>query len=533
MKHASTLANSLWMARSYPAYLRFGRALRDPKRVQEQWLITQLRAHASSCIGSTMDFGSIESVVQYRRQVPLTDYAGIEQSVMRVRRGESNVLACGRVSHLAPTSGSTGARKLIPFTAGLQAAFDAAVGPWMIDLARQRPRLLGGPAYWAISPLADDDAEDRAPSAQPPVGFADDAEYLGGAASWLVRQVMAVPSSVRHVRETSAFWMLSLLALLRQRDLRLISVWHPSYLDLMLQAAELHWPALLEAIATGECDWVTALPADTRAVWLRTADPGRSRELQHVGPGDWTRWWERLQVVSCWGEQAAESGWRALTQRLPGVLVQAKGLLATEGVVTIPFAGTHLLAVTSHFFEFLDAAGSARGAHELERGAHYEVVLTNGGGLWRYRLGDLVECTGHVAATPSLRFLGRLGHVSDLRGEKLSEPFVAEVLRSLWPEVFRPRYAALRAHSSPEGAGYELLVSVDGDDQSAEILCARLEDALGANPHYALARRLGQLQRVRVVFVPAESELAVLSGLRGRLGGAKPQVLLGVSGANP
>ena len=155
--------------------------------------------------------------------------------------------------------------------------------------------------------------------------------------------------------------------------------------------------------------------------------PARARELDQIGPGDWPRWWPHLQVVSCWGDQAAAPGFRRLAARLPLTVVQAKGLLATEAVVTIPYAGTHPLAVTSHYFEFLDESGGLHGADALERGAHYDVVVTNGGGLWRYRLGDVVECTGHVLATPALRFVGRRARQSDLRGEKLSEVFVADV----------------------------------------------------------------------------------------------------------
>src|SRR5690606_26082493 len=138
-----------------------------------------------------------------------------------------------------------------------------------------------------------------------------------------------------------------------------------------------------------------------------------------------------------------------------------------------------------------DDAGEIRRAHELEVGRQYEVIVTNGGGLWRYRLGDVVECTGHLAATPTLRFLGRVGVVSDLRGEKLAEPFVAEALRSLW-EGRLPEVATLRAYERHGQAGYELLVSGDRGGAPDE-LALRLDRVLQANPHYALARRLGQL----------------------------------------
>jgi hypothetical protein len=401
-----------------------------------------------------------------------------------------------RVTHLAPTSGSSGARKLIPFTTGLQAGFSAAVGAWMNDLVRMRPGLLGGPSYWSVSPLT----EDMDAGGKVPVGFADDAEYLGGVQAWLVRRALAVPAELRHERDMEVFWRRTLTYLLARRDLRMISVWHPSFLELLLAAAERQWG---EACA-------------------EIRDSGRVAELRRLGPRAWAQWWPWLRVVSCWGDQAAEPGFLELQRKFPEVLVQAKGLLATEAVITIPWRGEYPLAVTSHFFEFINEAGDVRRAYELDVGKSYEVVVTNSGGLWRYRLGDVVECTGRVAATPTLRFLGRAGNVSDLCGEKLSEAFVGEVLRGLWPADERPAHTVLRAEES----GYVLEISGVANAGLVE----RIEAALSANPHYALARRLGQLACVRVIVAAENAVRDTLLNQRGRLGDLKPAVLVGRNG---
>ena len=530
MNAGATLANVLWLAKSSGAASRFAAALRDPRGAQTRWLATQLARHAPSDFGRRHDFAALASPAAFARRVPLSEYRDVAPSIARIRSGEGDVLACGRVTHLAPTSGSTGARKLIPFTASLQDGFRVAVSSWMIDLARQRPAMTGGPGYWSVSPLADN--EDDAPTATP-VGFADDADYLGGASAWLVRQAQAAPAALRHVREPADFWSLLLLALLRQRDLRLISIWHPSFFQVLVGAAEGCWPALLEAIATGACPWVQALPVEARAAWRIAPDPARADELRRLGAGRWVEWWPRLQILSCWGEQAAEAGWARLRQQLPNVLVQAKGLLATEAVVTIPLGNEKPLAVTSHFFEFIDDRGELLLAHELSRGAHYEVVVTNGGGLWRYRLGDMVECTGFVHRTPSLRFLGRNGRVSDLRGEKLSETFVGEALRSLWSDQPLPAYVALRASEHEGLAGYELLVSVDATSTSVTPLADRLEEVLRTNPNYALARRLGQLNALRVIPVELTHGADELNAQHGRMGDSKPQLLLRLGDASP
>ena len=97
----------------------------------------------------------------------------------------------------------------------------------------------------------------------------------------------------------------------------------------------------------------------------------------------------------------------AIDQEPDGVTVHYKtesGRFSARGdfaIVTIPFAGRHPLAIGSHFFEFIDANGCARLAHQLERGVDYTVVVTTGGGLYRYRLADRVSVDGWCAATPS------------------------------------------------------------------------------------------------------------------------------------
>ncbi len=521
MNTGPVLANTLWLASGLAGAMRFRSALADPAAAQQAWLRASLVRHAGSEFGRAHDFATIRSAADFARSVPLARYEDFEPYIARIATGERNVLACGPVSHLAPTSGSTGSRKLIPYTASLQSSFNAAIGPWTLDLVRQRPRIAGGPAYWSISPLA---AADGGQQSGVPTDFIDDADYLGGPRAWLVRQVMAVPSSVRFASDTASFWRLTLLALLRHCDLRVISIWHPSFIELLIDAAGPAWEDLIDAVRSGQNPWADALPQLHRAAWRAKPDPDRAKEVARIGATDWPAWWPELQVVSCWGEQAAEPGWNALVRRLPHVLVQAKGLLATECVVTIPLGSHRPLAVTSHYFEFIDDGGDVRAAHQLERGRRYEVVVTNGGGLWRYRLGDFVECTGHVGATPSLRFVGR-DRVSDLRGEKLSEAFVGDVLRELWTTDIRPAYATLRPRTSNGTAGYDLLVSEESHSSGAD-LSVRLDAALAANPHYALARRLGQLSPVTIVTVAADARLENLRTHLGRIGDAKPSVLL-------
>jgi hypothetical protein len=322
------------------------------------------------------------------------------------------------------------------------------------------------------------------------------------------------------------FRYLTLLCLLRARDLRLISVWHPSFLTLLFDALAPRWNDLLADIASGACSGADALPAKLRAVFASRPQPQRARELGRRNPSEPSGLWPELRVVSCWGDAQAALAVEALRRRLPRVTIQRKGLLATEGIVSIPFREFHPLAVTSHFFEFADANGGIWLGHELRQGETYSVIITTGAGLWRYALGDLVEVDGFVGKTPSLRFVGRGGRISDLCGEKLSEGFVGRAIEmALAAADYRTGFAMLAPEQDgTERSHYTLFVGGD----TPNTLAAHLDEALARNPHYEWCRRLGQLEAARVCTVGEDAyalfcRVAMAEG--ARLGEIKPRSL--------
>jgi hypothetical protein len=380
----------------------------------------------------------------------------------------------------------------------LKREFNAAIGPWILDLFRTQPALVCGPAYWSITPAFGFDTFEES---RVPIGFEDDAAYLGGWRKHLVQSVMAVPSALGKISDTESFRYATLLCLLRQRDLRLISVWHPSFLSLLLDGLPVHWDNLLRDVRTGEFTFqksisnrrnaeLTSKPLPTRANHLRSADPGRPETV-----------WPALRLISSWGDGPAEMPLRELRSRFPDVVVfQPKGLLASEACVTIPFQGRKPVAVRSHFFEFIDASGKLKRIHELCAGQTYEVVVTTGAGLWRYRLKDCVQVDGFLGHTPSLKFVGRSGNVSDLCGEKLSDGFVSEILQKAMAGTgeIRPRFVMLAPEKNGSDRHYVLYCEWDC---SIDIL--EIEKGLRANPHYDYCRRIGQLSALRLFRIKA------------------------------
>ena len=205
-------------------------------------------------------------------------------------------------------------------------------------------------------------------------------------------------------------------------------------------------------------------------------------------------------MISCWADGTAAAGAARLRAAFPGVLVQPKGLAATEGIVSLPFGprSEAVCAVASHFLEFEDVErpGDLRGAWELRAGRRYAVLLTTGGGLYRYRLGDTVRVTGFHRRAPCLAFEGRAGAWCDLAGEKLHAAHVEDALAAAARHFgIRFAFAVAAPRAIGEATGYALYARCEeGVEPETEAFAAFLDERLcEANFHYRHARGLGQL----------------------------------------
>ncbi|MGD1080924.1 MAG: GH3 auxin-responsive promoter family protein [Candidatus Sulfotelmatobacter sp.] len=525
----AALANSLWWLASRRSHAAFFTALQDPDAAQEQVLRSFLRKNSCTVFCREHGLSERSNAADFAYRVPIRDYDELRPWIDRIQRGETRVLTAEPVRRLVPTSGSTAPRKLIPYTASMHSQLNQAISPWIFDIYRTYPQALLGVAYWSISPVCTDQLQ-FAEDSSIPIGFADDAEYLGSWRKFLIDAGMAVPSELKHIASVEDWRYITSLLLLRQRDLSLVSVWHPSFFSLLMQTIRDHWVQLLSDIYSGNCAVAKRLPsAASRAIRFRP-DPRRSKELGSGGPPKIDQLWPKLKVLSCWTDGHAAAAAAELAQSLGAVVIQPKGLIATEGFISIPFGGQHPLAIRSHYLEFEDAAGLVRRPSELQQDYEYNVVLTTGGGLWRYRLDDHVVVDGMLGRTPSIRFVGKSAHLSDHVGEKLSDGFVASVFLNLFERGQTwPSFAMLAPDRDTTELRYTLYINADATEE----MRTKLDGLLSANPHYAYCRRLGQLCPPRLFRVSDDAYSAYCQRLQAmgkRLGEIKPVGLSSLDG---
>ncbi len=547
---ATGLVQSIWMGTCLGGAMELRRAANgNLARVQNRVLLELLQNASQTDFGRQHDFTTIGSAEEFCARVKVHDYDDLKPYIDLIAAGKERVLTGDPVRMFEETSGTSGPNRLIPYTDGLQRAFNRALHPWLFDLFSHFGSLWGGPAYWVVSPRS---AEKRTTTGGVPIGFAADSDYFGAWAKPLISLVTVVPEEAAGLSNPAVWKYVTLLCLLRQPQMRLISLWNPTLFTALLSQCGEWVKSLAGDLENGTCRpaFLSASELNDPVLRLYSGKPLPGRGKQFIDAvkllvsddrAGFTRLlWPKMALISSWSEAEAGAGAEYLRGFFPDAAFQTKGLLATEGSVTIPMVGAPapVLAARSAFFEFEEGeagSGRIRLAHELVTGQRYRVLMTTAGGLYRYRLHDIVEMRGWWRNLPCLAFIGKEAFVSDLVGEKLSSAQVKEAVARLAAD-FTGSWLAPEKPELPVLPYYCLFLAFDAGRCKVDEVCCRqlaglLDAAFCENIHYRWAREAGQLAPVKVIAIKADGEAANeirlqrQAGLGRTLSTAKPGVL--------
>jgi hypothetical protein len=457
-----------------PAARRFHRALHQPELAQklvQQDICDRLLA---SQYGKSLGICSIADW----HKVPVVHYEDLEPWMFNAGLTPEPILFYEK------TSGSSGAAKRIPYTRSLRGSFNHMFCVWAQDLIQHGPRFTTGTLYACISPqLSEPDTGEM-------TTLQDDSEYLDKWLQWLLRPFLVLPNGLHQLQNAESFKHQLCRALLQSERLESISIWSPTFLQVHLNYIQEHRTRLQQELQ-------------------HRMTPKRLRLLAEPAL-PWTQLWPNLKLISCWDSTNAADQADGLRSQFPGVLVQGKGLLATEAPITIPLlpAQGYVPVLDEVFLEFEDDAGSLHWLHELNLGQCYTILLSQKGGLYRYRLGDRVRVTHWYCNTPCLEFLGRSHAVSDLVGEKLHETFVQQVLNGL--NLPTNHFKSLVPVANPP----HYLLLLDQATESPEAIAHQLDNGLLHSHHYRQARLIGQLLPPQVSISAQIPEILALQSIR-------------------
>lgn len=535
------LLNRIWFLYLATQSILWKKKMKSAAQTQEKYLLTLLRKNTQTRFGREHLFWMIESISAFQKLVPVRGYDEYSTYIEDIEKGMMGVLTKDAVKHFGVSSGSTKASKLIPYTPALIKEFRKGINPWLWHLFKDNPKVLRGRSYWSITPVGH---ELKYSTGGIPIGFQDERIYFDAFSRWILSKLLVVPSLVSTITDFDSFRYVTVLFLLKEKRLTWLSIWNPTFIMLCLEPIEKHMPQLIKDIKHGTLSINLEAKVSKELLRYLKPDASRAKELESlyevwqgkvgtISKGRTTFFeelWPDLTLISTWAHGEAGGSVITLQSYFPHATVQPKGLIATEAFVSFPI-GNKLAALScdSHFFEFLDQQGKLHLLHQLQIGKIYSVIVTTGGGFYRYQLHDLVKVEGYIGDCPLVSFLGREDKVVDMCGEKLNETFVKQIVSDVFSECgCSPTFWMMAPeHIGSLSVSYKLFIQGGVYDHSIlHRLAHALEEKLKKNYHYNYCRNLNQLKPCNVFVIdaslkPDEVYLQTCTKLGQRLGDIK------------
>ena len=334
-----------------------------------------------------------------------------------------------------------------------------------------------------------------------------------------VKRMYVRPPETAHVKDGATKYYVT-MRFAASASVSLISTANPSTILAIARVGETHHEELIRDVRDGTVTFFEEPDAEVAEALRRrvSPDPEGARRLEAVRrrtgkllPRDI---WPHLSMLACWKGGTLVNYLTRFEEYFGNAAVHEIGLVASEGRMSVPLSllsDAAALDVTSNFYEFIPAedadaeAPDALLAHELEEGRQYSIVLTNAGGLYRYKINDLVRVAGFYRRAPLIEFMNKGSGFSSITGEKLSEHQAVLAMRQACGGTRNvvDTFTLSAAWDHPPFYHVVLEEGVLADGEGTQLL-DRLDTALCAlNVEYESKRHTGRLGPLRLVKLPA------------------------------
>lgn len=483
------LTQRAFKALSYGVYRHFNQALTSPARAQQQVLERICSDIAETQYGKHYQLSAKANYEDFSNKIPIVDYEGLSPWLEQTEC-QQKVLTKEKIDFFEYTSGSTGNKKAIPYTKQLRRSFARSFQLEAYDLLDNRLQLNSLKIFMSISPLI---------SHIPQANIKEDSDYLNGALQWLIKPFLINQPNIRQLHNSDDFRFILALTLLAEENLEIISIWSPSYLLILLQVIEQRFEEMLGYLKKERFSYQQVL------ITLPLLSKKRHQYLHELKKAFHCKLiWPDLKLISCWSAGTSKRSKEQLALLFPDTLIQGKGLLATEGPLTIPLvkANGYVPMLQDIFFEFDDGRQNILRLEDLRIDEEYDIIISQRAGLYRYRMGDRIRVSHFYEQTPCLEFTGRAKQTSDLVGEKLNERFVINVFNQ--EPCSNTKFLLLVPTFLSTGQGKYFLLT---DNPHLALHAPLLDMMLSTNFHYHNARKMLQLLELEIIY---HSQMAAL-----------------------
>ncbi|MFA6174256.1 MAG: GH3 auxin-responsive promoter family protein, partial [Kiritimatiellales bacterium] len=522
----NVLLSSLIRARGFLPGRQTERDSGRPAPVQHDVLLHILRKNAHTEYGKRYGFSELRGAKDFAAQVPVVEYGDIEADVERIKQGRTNILTAEPTIMFSLTSGTSANPKFIPITRSGQNRTKQLMTQWFCRALRDHPALFDKGVFDITGAAIEGYCECGIP-------YGSASGMIHTTLPRIMKSTFCTPPEAPEIAD----YELRYYALARAayaKELSFIGTPNPLTLTKFAETGARHAESIVRCVHNGwfsesiknECDYTSnGVPLSLKPVMR----PDRNRAgflakiLAETGALKPRDCWPDLALIGCWlgGSIGFHAG--ALTEAYGNIPQRDLGYMASEGSITLPVAdatSAGFLALRNHYYEFIPLSENgtrspvALGAHELESGRCYKILLTNENGLYRYDINDIVRAEGFYNRAPVISFVRKSGAMTNIAGEKLHLNHLLLAIRSLHSR-FALEIRLFRAAPDISAQRYEVFLDIQRELSEAflrDTVLPALDDSLcGCNIEYAAKRKSGRLHPPRIHLMNADWEHAARS----------------------
>ncbi len=434
-KNANLITFALsWVGRKNKKIL--DKAAKNCAKAEEATLRSILEYAKGSEWGKAHNFDEILSAKSadelfslYQKNVPPQDYEDLRPFIERHKNGEENILFPGKPMMYATTSGTTKEPKWIPITNEYyQNIFSKMSKLWLYTFIMHRPKTFWGKCVSIVGKSIE--------------GYAPDGTVCGSVSGVtqrdcpeFIKGLYSAPSEVFAIKDYTARYY-SLMRTGIEQNVSLLITANPSTIIELQKNVDAYLDDYINDIEHGTLSSKMNIEPENRAALEARykPNPKRAAELKALkekyGRILPKHYWPNLQLVTTWHCGNTSVYRDKYKDFFPEqTLDQEFGYFASECRAGLVMNGGDdtVLFPHNHYFEFVEAESVESESpkflqlHELQKGKRYIPYITTYGGLYRYNMNDLVECSGAYGTIPTIRFIQKINGIVSMTGEKLSE----------------------------------------------------------------------------------------------------------------
>jgi hypothetical protein len=475
--------NQMIRAATWPAFRQLKRATADPKRAQARvWTEVRGVLDKSSYWGAQARGRKLEDF-------PISDFETYRAALDQMQSQRISALSGEEIIYWAESGGTSGPAKLFPLTDRYRRQFQRTMGPYLHANATRFPGFADKPVIYLASVLPQ-----RKSPAGIDIGYISIFNYRHIPAP--LKKLYVFPLDVFTNSETFREWAPVFAA---ASDISAIFAITPIKVE---QFWDLIWRERDRILRTLRTTGSRVPVTPERLAHLERVFAQTQPSLQDL--------WPSLSVIGCWKTSSCALQLEQLERHTQGRTKMADAIYsATEGWTTVPIQGETggVLHPGAHVVEFHEAGQTPQAASllkpwQLEAGKDYEIFLTTAMGFVRYRLYDVLRCSGHWQRAPILEFKQKAGNQISLGTMRVTED---ELLTCMRTAGFRPQGPFCYAPNR-KGNG---LIFVSGDPRDADPQAqARIDEALQAlSFYYRRDVKEGVVKPIEVLSLPPTHSL--------------------------